>query len=64
MQPQSIREIARDLLRQYRHNHQTEADNPVMAALQARDDQETAAIYGARLTSRDLEILAKWKIPR
>ena len=59
MQPQSIREIARDLLRQYRHNHQAEADNPVMAALQARDDQETAAIYGARLTSRDLEMLGR-----
>jgi hypothetical protein len=64
MQPQSIREIARDLLRQYRHNHQAEADNPVMAALQERDDQETDAIYGAKLTSRDREILAKWQIAR
>jgi hypothetical protein len=61
-EPQSVRAIARDLLRQYRRNRQQGESNPVMDALQVRDDEETQRLYDARLTDQDREILKKWQI--
>ena len=61
-EPQSVRAIARDLLRQYRRNHRQDEHNPVMEALQEQDDKETQWVYDARLTDQDREILKKWQI--
>jgi DNA-binding GntR family transcriptional regulator len=61
-EPQSVRAIARDLLRQYRRNHGQDEHNPVMEALQARDDEGTRKVYDARLTDQDRAILKKWQI--
>jgi hypothetical protein len=61
-EPQSVRAIARDLLRQYRRNHGKDEHNPVMEALQEQDDKETRRLYDARLTDQDREILKKWQV--
>jgi hypothetical protein len=61
-EPQSVRAIARDLLRQYRRNHRQDESNPVMEALQTKDDEETRLVYDARLTDQDREILKKWQV--
>ena len=61
-EPQSVRAIARDLLRQYRRNHGKDEHNPVMEALQEQDDKETRRVYASRLTKDDNEILKLWGI--
>jgi len=61
-EPQSVRAIARDLLRQYRRNHGKDEHNPVMEALQEQDDKETRRLYDVRLTDQDREILKKWQV--
>ena len=61
-EPQSIRSIARDLLRQYRRNHEKDEHNPVMEALQEVDDDETRRVYDARLTDQDREFLKEWQV--
>ena len=60
---QSVRAIARDLLRKYRRNHEKDEHNPVMEALQEQDDKETRRVYDAsRLTKDDNAILKLWGI--
>ena len=61
-EPQSVRAIARDLLRQYRRNHRQDEHNPVMEALQEQDDKETRRLYASRLTKDDNKILSEWGI--
>ena len=61
-EPQSVRAIARDLLRQYRRNHGKDEHNPVMEALQEQDDKETRRVYASRLTENDNKILSEWGI--
>ena len=61
-EPQSVRAIARDLLKQYRRSHKADESNPVMDALQARDDEETRNLYDARLTDQDREFLKEWQV--
>ena len=61
-EPQSVRAIARDLLRQYRRNHEKGEHNPVMEALQEQDDKETRRVYASRLTKDDNAILKLWGI--
>ena len=61
-EPQSVRAIARDLLRQYRRNHEKDEHNPVMEALQEQDDKETRRVYASRLTKDDNAILKLWGI--
>lgn len=61
-EPQSVRAIARDLLRQYRRNHEKDEHNPVMEALQEQDDKETRRVYASRLTESDNKILSEWGI--
>ena len=61
-EPQSVRAIARDLLRQYRRNHRQDERNPVMEALQVKDDEETRRVYTSRLTENDNKILSEWGI--
>ena len=59
-EPQSIRAIARDLLKQYRRSHGV--NDPAMDALQEQDEEETRQLYDARLTDQDREILKKWQV--
>jgi acyl-ACP thioesterase len=61
-EPQSVRAIARDLLRQYRRNHEKDEHNPVMEALQEQDDKETRRVYASRLTENDNKVLSEWGI--
>ena len=60
----SIKSIARDLLREYRRTHRLADDSPVMKALQVVDDKETRLVYDDRLTDNDRAILAEWGIVR
>lgn len=59
-EPQSIRAIARVLLKQYRRSHGV--NDPTMDALQAQDEEETRRLYDVRLTDQDREILKKWQV--
>ena len=61
-EPQSVRAIARELLRQYRRNHGKDEHNPVMEALQEQDDKETRRLYDVRLTDQDREFLKEWQV--
>jgi hypothetical protein len=59
---ESVREVAQNLLREYRRTHRQETDSPVMRALQARDDQATQQIFDFWLTQADRAFLSNFRI--
>ena len=57
----SIRQMARDLLREYRRKHEGE-QTPVMKALEEIDDKETAELFDNHLTQFDRITLKGWGV--